>query len=114
MTTNSRVPIPTPKQVETLRVRSASLEAELTKASARRKKEATRARRGAQAACQEQVHFFNRHGVVVPFLSLTAGVRDAPVRSTEKRNRAPPLPPSPLFYHRGGSVMSLSFLLSIR
>lgn len=90
MTTDSRAPLSTPKQVETLRVRSASLEAELTKASARRKKEASRARRGAQAACQEQVHL-DRYGVAVPILSLTGGgVRAASLRSTEKRYRVPP------------------------
>lgn len=42
-------------QVETLRVRSASLYAELAEASAQRKREARQARKGAQVANQEKV-----------------------------------------------------------
>lgn len=83
------------KQVETLRVKSAALEAELTQVSARRKKEATRARRGAQAACQEQV--LSRtlwvaafSCVVVPFLLLPdRGDIAAFLRFTQTREHAP-------------------------
>lgn len=56
-----------------MRVRSASLEAEVTEASAARKKDARRARRGAQAAHQEQAiytHIYKLHIVVRTVVTL--------------------------------------------
>lgn len=46
----------TSPQLETLRVKSASLEAHVAEASARQKKDARRARKGAETACKEQVN----------------------------------------------------------